>query len=192
MKTIKFTHRAPMTMALDECLKNRRSGRNFDPTRDISDDILAAILYAACGKNGENGLRTCPSTRERRAVDVYAVRADGVWHYNDKEDAIELVKEGDFRAITTYGQDFVKDAPITFAIVYDEEKGKSPEGEKMPVVWAWADAALISENIYLACAALGVSGVTRAWFDPEKTRQELGFRPSETAFLMHSVGYLKD
>ena len=192
MKTIKFTHRAPMTMSLDECLKNRRSGRNFDPTREISDDILAAILYAACGKNGENGLRTCPSTLERRAVDVYAVRADGVWHYNDEEDAIELVKEGDFRAITTYGQDFVMDAPVTFAIVYDEEKGKSPEGEKMPIVWAWADAALISENIYLACAALGVRGVTRAWFDPEKTREELGLRPSETAFLMHSVGYLKD
>lgn len=191
LKTKTLPQHVPMTMSLEDCLKNRRSGREFDPKRTLSDEVLASLLFAACGQSGENGLRTCPSTLNRRSVSVCVVREDGVWRYNERSATLEPIRKGDYRDVTTAGQDFVKDAPVTFAIVYDEEKGRGPDGEALPIVWAWADAALIAENIYLASTALGLSGVTRAWFDPEKSRRELGLRSSETALLMHTVGYPK-
>ena len=49
LKTKTLPQHVPMTMSLEDCLKNRRSGREFDPKRTLSDEVLASLLFAACG-----------------------------------------------------------------------------------------------------------------------------------------------
>ena len=106
---------------LMQVLSDRRSQREFAPT-PLPDQVLSNLLWAAFGINRPDGHRTAPSARNWREMKVYVARADGLYLYDPKAHALQLVVSEDLRAATG-GQAFVADAPVNLVYVADSEEG---------------------------------------------------------------------
>lgn len=175
--------RAALGMPLGEALARRRSVRAFTG-EELTGAELAALLYAAAGITDGEGHRASPSAMGYKSCRVYAVTKEAVWRFDEDRNALVLVRRGDRRAATTAGQDFVKTAPLTVAIVCDRKRQAD-----MPDAYPAMDAGAVSENLYLAAAALGLGSVVRGWFDAKTVREELGLAESEVPLLMQTVGH---
>ncbi|MBR6178818.1 MAG: nitroreductase family protein, partial [Bacteroidales bacterium] len=67
-------------------------------------------------------------------------------------------------------------------------RGGSTNG---PTISGAIDAGYVSQNIDLACEALGLCTVPRATMDKDALKKELKLTDSQNAILNHPVGYKK-
>src|SRR6266496_3426201 len=98
------------TAVLMQALKKRRTSREF-ADKPLENQLLSGLLWAAYGINRADGKRTAPSAHDWQYIDVYVADPVGLYHYNAKSHALDLVKLGDIRAQTGY-QDFAAKAPV--------------------------------------------------------------------------------
>ncbi len=173
---------------LVQALKARKTSREFAP-QALPLQTLSDLLWAAFGVNREDGRRTAPSAHNWQEVDVYVALPQGVYVFDGKAHALAGVVAGDLRSVTGK-QEFVKDAPVTLVFVADlgRMKGASPEDRDM---YSSTDAAFISQNVYLYCAAAGLATGVRGMVDRPALAQALGLRPDQRIILAQSVGYPK-
>lgn len=165
-------------------LKNRASSRSYDAGTEVTDTQLATILWAACGVNRkESGKITAPSALNSQDIVVYVCRADGAFRYDAQSHALVRVSDKDLRAAVAGGQDFVKNAPMSLVLVSDQSKFHSPSREMGAM-----DAGYVSQNICLACTALGLATVPRATMDREALAAGLGLSEHDVPFINHPVG----
>jgi nitroreductase len=172
---------------LMQALKLRATGRAFaaDP---LPAQTLSNMLWAAWGINrAAEGKRTAPSARNWQEIDLLVVDARGAWRYDAGANTLEPLVAGDLRALTG-GQDFVKDAPLTLVFVADPARMKgSDDATRQP--WAYADAAFISQNVYLFCASEGLATGVRAMVDRPALAKALGLGADRIIVFAQSVGY---
>jgi nitroreductase len=175
-------------VTLVSALKARKSAREFSPA-PLSLQALSDLLWAADGVNRDDGRRTAPSAKNWQEVDVYAVLHGGAYLYDAKAHALRGVASGDLRAATGV-QDFVATAPLNLVYVADLARmsGASPGDRDL---YAAADAAFISENVYLWCAGTGLSTVVRGSVDRPALAKALGLRPDQKILLAQTVGLPK-
>ena len=173
---------------LVSALKARRSAREFSPT-PLPLQALSDLLWAADGANRDDGRRTAPSAKNWQEIDVYAVLRGGAYLYDAKAHALRGVVVGDLRAATGV-QDFVAAAPLNLVYVADLSRmsGASPGDRDL---YAAADAAFVSQNVYLWCAATGLSTVVRGSVDRPALAKALGLRPDQRILLAQTVGMPK-
>ena len=113
----KLPDRIALRASLGEILEKRRTNRCCQ-TEELADDVLATLLWACAGITTEDGKRTAPSARDLRAVDAYVLKADGVWRYLAKEQALEKISERDVRVeSTTHQPQWVGSAPVSIIFV---------------------------------------------------------------------------
>ncbi len=176
------------TTTLVQALKERRTGREFS-TAPLPLQTLSDLLWAAFGVNRADGRRTAPSARNWQEVDVYVVLPQGAYLFDGKAHALAGVAAGDLRAATGK-QEFVKDAPATLVFVADLARmpGASAEDRDM---YSATDAAFISQNVYLYCAAAGLATGVRGMVDRPALAKALGLRPEQRIILAQSVGFPK-
>jgi nitroreductase len=176
-------------MPLMEALRKRRSTREFSG-RPLSDQTLSNLLWAAFGVNREDGGRTAPSALNWQEVDVYVIRADGAWLFDARAGALTRVTNQDLRALAGT-QGFVKTAPVNLLFVADYARmGRNvPEADRIET--AAADAAFISQNVYLFAASEGLATVVRGLIDRPVLAKALGLRDDQRIVLGQSVGYPK-
>lgn len=169
-------------------LKARKSGREFSPA-PLSPPALSDLLWAACGVNREDGRRTAPTAKNWQEIDVYVVLPEGTYVYDAKVHALRGVAKGDFRAATGT-QDFVASAPLNLVYVADLSRmpGAAPEDRDR---YAASDAAFVSQNVYLWCAATGLSTVVRGSVDRPALAKTLGLRADQRIILAQTVGHPK-
>lgn len=168
-----------------EALQNRRSERVF-AEKQMSDQDLASLLWAANGINREDGRRTAPSAINAQDIDIYVVRADGAYLCDAKENTLKRVSDEDLRPLVAKGQDFVLQAPVSLVLVSD----KSRFGNR-PANFAQADAGYVSQNICLYCSAAGWACCPRASMDTEGLKKALQLSESQEPMLNNTVGYRK-
>ena len=168
-----------------EALQNRRSERVF-AEKQMSDQDLASLLWAANGINREDGRRTAPSAINAQDIDIYVVRADGAYLWAAKENTLKRVSDEDLRPLVAKGQDFVLQAPVSLVLVSD----KSRFGNR-PANFAQADAGYVSQNICLYCSAAGWACCPRASMDTEGLKKALQLSESQEPMLNNTVGYRK-
>lgn len=168
-----------------EALQNRRSERVF-AEKQMSDQDLASLLWAANGINREDGRRTAPSAINAQDIDIYVVRADGSYLWDAKENTLKRVSDEDLRPLVAKGQDFVLQAPVSLVLVSD----KSRFGNR-PANFAQADAGYVSQNICLYCSAAGWACCPRASMDTEGLKKALQLSESQEPMLNNTVGYRK-
>ncbi len=168
-----------------EALQNRRSERVF-AEKQMSDQDLASLLWAANGINREDGRRTAPSAINAQDIDIYVVRADGSYLWDAKENTLKRVSDEDLRPLVAKGQDFVLQAPVSLVLVSD----KSRFGNR-PATFAQADAGYVSQNICLYCSAAGWACCPRASMDTEGLKKALQLSESQEPMLNNTVGYRK-
>ena len=153
-----------------EALQNRRSERVF-AEKQMSDQDLASLLWAANGINREDGRRTAPSAINAQDIDIYVVRADGAYLWDAKENTLKRVSDEDLRSLV---------------LVSD----KSRFGNR-PANFAQADAGYVSQNICLYCSAAGWACCPRASMDTEGLKKALQLSESQEPMLNNTVGYRK-
>jgi SagB-type dehydrogenase family enzyme len=179
----------PRQSSLDQALKRRRSTRSF-----ISDSLslatLSMVVWAAFGVNREQqGGRTAPSARDWKAVDVYAVLAEGAYRYDARMHRLLLISTEDLRRCTGT-QDFVGGAPLNLVYVADLDRMVDVPVDQKPFL-AGADTGFIAQNVYLCCAAAGLATVVRALIDRRRLAHALHLLPSQRITLAQTVGYAR-
>lgn len=173
-----------LSMPLGDVLQKRRSERKYS-SQEISLQTLSTILWAACGvSDPKTGKITAPSAINMQDIKIYVCSKDGVCLYNAKANTLTKVYDKDLREVLAGRQAFAKSAPITLLLVSTKDTDRSPN-ERYGAV----DAGYVSQNIYLACTALGMKTVARAQMDAEALRQALNLPATTLLELNHPIGY---
>ena len=178
---------------LMQCLKDRRTDRSFS-AKKLPVEVISNLLWAACGINRpESGKRTAPTARDKQEIDVYVAMEEGLYLYNAKAHALDPVVKNDLRKNTTHllqpSRSSIAAAPIQLIYVADYGKmgiGTSDEDKKM---YSAADAAFVSQNVYLYCASEGLATGVRAFVDRDALSKDMKLREKQKIVLVQAVGY---
>ncbi len=179
-------------MPLMQALSKRETMRSF-AAKQLPDQVLSNLLWAACGVNRPDGKRTAPTAVNWQEIDVYVARADGLWLFEPKTQSLKLVVQKDLGALTGM-QPFVKDAPVNLVFVADLAKMTSERmkpTEAMKEFYAATDTGFVSQNVYLFCASEGLATVVRGMVDKPALAKAMSLRPDQRVILTQSVGYPK-
>ncbi|MGB8215649.1 MAG: nitroreductase family protein [Anaerolineales bacterium] len=187
-----------------EALKARRTCRTISD-KSIPLQTLAEILWAAQGVNRAGGPfggpgRTAGSASNSQEICVYVAMEEGIYLYEPDAHKLTPVAAGDSRNLAIgagQGETGAK-APVRLIYVVDLERFKSagfqepglydPEVQKS---YYFVDTGLIAQNVYLACAALGLT----AWFhncNKAAVEKKLGLKPNQRALFGQTIGYAED
>lgn len=169
-----------------EAMANRRSIRKYTE-RKLTEQELSNLLWAAMGKNREDGRRTAPTCRNFQEIRLFVFDAEGVGEYHPATHSLTPCVTGDYRCLLAAGQDFVKTAPICLVMIADMSKfGNVDERAKM---MASVDAGIVSQNISVACAGLGFATVPRAMMQAADIVKLLNLSDSHIAIMNNPVGF---
>lgn len=175
--------------SLMQSLKARQSIREY-ADRAVSNQDLSNLLWAAWGVNRpEHDGRTAPRWRDAYLLDIYVIRADGVWLYEPKTHRLVFHMVGDLRGQTTTGQPFVATAPLNLAYAVDMSK-ITGESENDKNATAGATAGVTAQNVYLYCASAGLASVFRESV-PASLAKTLQLPPGQVIQFAQTVGYPK-
>lgn len=175
---------------LMQALKERKTDREFS-SREIPLQVLSDLLWAANGINRpDSGDRTAPSAKNMQEIDVYVVRADGVYLFDAKGNLLKPVLSGDIREATGL-QAFVKEAPVNLVFVADLSKMSRASQEEQDFYSA-VDTGYVSQNVYLFCASEGLATVVRGWLDRSVLAKAMTLGPHQKIILAQTVGYSRE
>lgn len=168
-------------------LKDRQSSRAFS-AKPLPMQLVSDLLWAAFGINrADSGKRTAPSARNWQEIDIYVTLAEGAYRYDAKSNVLRAVAKGDLRALTGR-QPFVAKAPINLVYVADPAK-MTGVGDDERVLYYGADAAFISQNVYLFCASEGLGTVVRGLVDRKVLAEAFKLPEALRVVLAQTVGY---
>ena len=173
---------------LMEALRLRSTSRAF-ASDALPQQTLSNLLWAANGVNRPDGKRTAPSAHDWREIDIVVLLPAGAYVYDAPRNALLPLVARDLRPLGAV-QDFAKTAPVTLVFVADLARmtqGSREEKEQL----AYADAAFVSQNVYLYCASEGLATGVRAWVSRAALAKALELRENRLVLLAQSVGYPK-
>jgi hypothetical protein len=172
-----------------DLLEKRASGtRNNFPKGAISVEDLSTILWAATGRNRNDNGWTVPTAGSLPPyVRIYVVKKDGVFLYEWKGHALtEISKKNAMGTITSDG--FVKDAGTVLILVSDTNDlgamGRLNVGNSL----AYTAAGAMSQNIYLAADALGISTRYMVSMNVDGVKSELKLKNTDAPLCILPLG----
>ena len=173
-------------LSLDAALHERRSCREFMPDA-LPLDVLSSLLWCAFGINrSPRGGRTAPSAHDWQEIDVLAVLPEGSYRYDARTHRLVLVSAEDLRHLTGT-QDFVATAPLNLVYIADFDRMVGAPSAQREFL-AGVASGCIAQNVYLACAALGLGTVVRALIDRRALAPALHLPSSQRITLAQTVG----
>jgi len=171
-----------------QALQLRASTTAFS-SEPLSLQDLSDIIWAANGINRpEEGKRTAPSARNSQDIDVFVIKEDGAFFYNPSDHSIELIAAGDHRGMVTGRQVNMANAPVMLVLVTDISRFSGSD-EALKMRWGAMDAGIVSQNIAVACAGLGMVTRPRASMDMAGLRELLKLTEAQHLMLNNPVGY---
>ena len=175
-----------LSMSLGDALKQRRSYRDMSE-KDVDLQTVSTILWAACGiSDPATGKITAPSAINMQDIKVFVCSQYGVCRYVPKENTLVPVTMTDIRSSLAAGQDFAKTAPVSLLLVSTKDNERMDNNR-----YGGVDAGYVSQNIYLACTALGLHTVARAMMDKDAVKKELNLADTSIILLNHPIGFGK-
>jgi len=173
-------------VSIEEAIAKRRSIRQFAPG-EVTMEQLSQLLWAAQGVTDKaSGHRAAPSAMAKYPLEVYVVKADGLFKYVPAEHALTKLKDGDLRKDIS-GQGSVAQAPVSLVITvnYDELAGRYA---KMAQRFGDFEAGAASENVFLQAAALGLGSVAVGGIDDAQVAKVIGAAANETPVIVIPIG----
>jgi nitroreductase len=168
-------------MPIMEALAKRATGRNYG-SRELTQQQLANLLWAAFGVNRPDGRRTAPSASNTQENEIYVLMKSGTFVYDAGKHLLRLVVAEDLRSLAG------KEATVTLLFVADLSKRSGGTTESKKNV-ACIDSGFISENIYLYCASEGLATGYRGSFNRQALTPKLKLRPEQEIIAVQSVGF---
>lgn len=176
-------------MPLMEALNQRCSTREF-AEQPIPDQVLSNLLWAAWGINREQSDKhTAPSSNNKQEIDLYVVKANGVFRYIPIGHLLEKISDEDLRSACG-DQAFVATAPLNLIYVADLSRTDQKDFSVEPTA-SYANSGFIAQNVYLFCASEGLGTVVRGWVNKEVLHARLKLKPSQKIILAQTAGYPK-
>jgi SagB-type dehydrogenase family enzyme len=184
------------SMSVVEALKTRHSVREFDATKELSNQQISNLCWAAFGMSRDDNHRTAPTAMNRQEIRLFVFTKAGVYEYDAKANKLIKKADGDKRELMAsnggnagFRQDFVLNAPVSLLVVIDYNKfGSSDEKATM---MCCVDAGNISENINLYCQAVGLATVPRATHDTNSIKALLELTDKQLPIMNNPVGYAR-
>jgi SagB-type dehydrogenase family enzyme len=176
-------------MPLMEALDKRCSTREFDDLT-LPEQTLSNLLWAAWGINREESEKhTAPSSNNKQEIDIYVVKANGVFKFIPKGHSLEVVSGEDFRSFCGK-QDFVVTAPLNLIYVADLVRLEQKDYSVEPLA-SYSNVGFIAQNVYLFCASEGLGAVVRGSVNKEVLQVKLQLKSSQKIILAQTVGFPK-
>ncbi len=176
------------SLSVMETFRQRKSERTFS-TRNINRQLLSDLLWAAQGKNRDDGKLTTPTCMNWQEIRLYVFDAQGVSLYDPQTHTLSQVVRGDHRNLVAGGQDWAKEAPISFVLVNDMDKmGLHDERTREMTS---VDIGICTQNICLACAAFGLNTVPRGTMDNAQIQKLLRLSQYQIPVMNNPIGYPK-
>jgi len=173
-------------MPLMEALQKRRSQRSFS-SKELTQQQMSDILWAAYGINRPDGFRTVPSARTWNEFDIYIIKAEGWYVYDPQHHSMQKMGNDDLR-VTSAVQEFAHNAPVNLVFVADFDRMTNVDDDTRRFYSA-TDVGYISQNVYLYCASEGLATIVRGQIDKVKAKELLKLRPNQHIILAQTVGY---
>lgn len=174
---------------LMQALQERSSAHGIGD-REIPLPVLSDLFWAAFGINRpESGKRTAPTGSNRQEIEVYGVFKDGIYRYDAKSHTLQLVAEGDYRALSGNGES--GQAALDLLYIADTTKtgpGLKPE---MANTVSYVDVGFIAQNVYLYCASAGLGTRVRGGWNQAKLAEVMKLPPTMIIVLGQTVGYVE-
>lgn len=143
-----------------EAMANRASAKQqaFE-NKSIPEKDLSTLLWAGTGLNRDKGWTVPMAMGAAPYVDIYVLLKSGVYSYDwEKNRLLQLSAKNIIPRAS--GQEYVATAPCILVFV-------TKEGRARVASWADVAAGAMSQNIYLACEALGLKARYAATFNKE-------------------------
>ncbi len=177
-------------VALEEALAQRRSVREFlsDP---LTDEELGQLLWAAQGVTDAEGHRTAPSAGATYPLELYAVTAHAVLHYDPASHSVAEVRAGDHRPelmLAAGEMEAVAVAPVTLVIAAAVGRTASRYGDRAER-YVHFEAGHAAQNVLLEAAALGLGAVPVGAFSDEAVESIVGLPAEWRALYLIPVGH---
>lgn len=183
-------------VSVEEALQKRRSVREFRK-EPLPLSAVAQLLWAAQGITDEEGKRTAPSAGALYPLEIYLVCGEveglpaGVYHYQPKEHALALVRDGDKRkrlsaAAGLQSAVYKGAAVLTIAADYKRTTAKYHDRGKQ---YVHMEAGHASQNVYLQATALNIHTVAMGAFSDTLVKMILSLPANEQPLYLMPLGY---
>lgn len=179
-------------LTVSAALARRRSIREYT-AGDVDTATRDRILWAAFGLNRpEGGGHTAPSWRSAMDVMLHVADGRGVGLYDPVTNAVKTVLAEDIRSLLS-PQPFVKTAPLCLIFVSDLDRLVAAAGQDLPeadqALNAHVNSAVAAQNVYLACAALGLGTCLVGGADRPAIATALGLGARRLVTYIQPVGW---
>lgn len=163
-------------MPLMQALNERQSIKAF-ADKEVDNQVLSEILWAAYGVNRSGGLRTIPTAMNQKDLDMFVAKKDGIWQYNANDHELIMISHENILPIFAT-QDYMKDAPIV--LIYTG--GKDGDYPAMHAGSAY-------QNVGLYAASKGMASVVRGYFDKDEVAKALKLPNSKKVIISQAIGW---
>lgn len=177
-------------VSIEQALNLRRSSKVGFSEKQLKEEQLSQILWAARGVNRPNGKLTSPSAMARYSVSVYVATSKGSFLYLPENHALLSVSDKDTRkGIGT--QDYVKTAPVILVFVGDLSKLPETTAMNRKISFVSAEAGAIAENVYLQCAASKLGTCLVGSIDRGFVKEAFNLGKDEEPLFGMPVGHIR-
>lgn len=155
-------------------IEERASGmKSTFPKGAVSDEELSTLLWACAGRNRGGKGWTIPTVMSKQPyVDIYVVSAKGAYLYDGQEHGLSEVAKGDLKK-QIVDNNFAEEAPYVFVFVSRGEKHGFFAKQDPNRSIAYVAVGAMTQNLYLAANALGISARYMLSFKADEVRSGL-------------------
>ena len=161
--------------SLIHALENRHSAHEFSD-KQIDNQTLSTILWAAYGVNRTDGKRTIPTAMNKKDLSIYVFNKDGVWLYD--ADTNTLKQQSSENHLDLFQlQEYMK--PVSTVLVYT---GSTED-------YAAMHAGSAYQNVELYAAANDMASIVRGFYDREKVPLVLNLPAGQRVIISQAIGW---
>jgi SagB-type dehydrogenase family enzyme len=154
-------------MELFEAIQKRHMCRDFEPEKDVSEELVEKIIEAGKAAPSSGGLR------DQRFL---AIRDSKI------KEALRKVSRD---------QETLTDAPVVIAVSSDIDVVEAKYGERGRELYAAQNSAAAMENMLLAVTALGLGACWVGAFEEEAAKEILGLPENQKLMALMPVGHVR-
>jgi len=179
-------------ISLEETISKRRSKRSYSD-KDLTLQQVSQILWACQGITNDRGYRAVPSAGALYPLEIYAVKRDGLYHYEPKGHRLNLLEDKDLRGAlknAAWGQSFIGQVPMNIVICAVYSRITSRYGDR-GIKYTDMEAGHAGQNIALQAVGLGLGTVMVGAFETEKVSELLNLPKDQEPLYIIPVGYTK-
>ncbi|MEO0136646.1 MAG: SagB/ThcOx family dehydrogenase [candidate division WOR-3 bacterium] len=179
-------------VGLEECIKKRRSIRNFED-KELNLQQISNLLWAAQGVTDSiKELRAAPSAGATYPLEIFVAKKDGLFRYIPQGHKLKRESAEDLRkelAHAAWNQMFIADAGLVIIITAVYQRTASRYGERA-YRYINNEVGHCAQNIHLEAVALGLGSVPVGAFDDGRVKKILKLKDEEPLYIV-PVGYPK-